>query len=80
MKQVTLQVDDEVAAIGDLVKQEAADIKAQKGIAVELADAVPCILALAGNYSKLGDDVKSPDDLAYLVKCLAEAFIPPKTA
>lgn len=78
MKSVTLQVDDEVAALGDLVIQEAADIKAQKGIVVELTDAIPAVISLAGNYAKLSDDIKSPDDLAYLVRCLATAFIPPK--
>lgn len=78
MKSVTLQVDDEIAALGELVKQEAIDIKAAKGIAVYLTDAIPAVITLAGNYQKLGDDVKNPDDLAYLVKCIAEAFIPPK--
>lgn len=76
MKAVTLQVDDEVAALGDLVKKEAADIAAKAGIAVELTDAIPAVITLAGNYQKLSADVKSPDDIAYLVKCLAEAFIP----
>lgn len=76
MKSVTLSVDDEVAALGDLVAQEVADIKAAKGIAVELTDAIPAVLQLATNYQKLGADVKNPDDLAYLVRCLAAAFIP----
>lgn len=79
MKQVTLQVDDEVAALGDLVIQEVADIKASKGIAVELTDAIPAVITLAGNYQKLSADLKSPDDIAYLAKCLAAAFIPPAT-
>lgn len=80
MKTISLQVDDEVAALGDLVKTEVADIKASKGIATELADAIPAVITLAGNYQKLAEDVKSPDDIAYLVKCLAEAFLPAKTA
>lgn len=76
MRTVTLNVDDEVGALGDLVIQEAADIKAAKGIVVELTDAVPAVLSMATNYSKLGADVKSPDDIAYLARCLAQAFIP----
>ncbi len=76
MKSVTLQVDDEIAALGDLLIQEVADIKASKGVAVELSDAVPAVIALAGSYQKLGADLKSPDDIAYLVKCVAAAFIP----
>lgn len=77
MKTITLQVDDEVAALGDLVVQEIADIKAKKGIAVELTDAIPAAISLAGSYQKLGADLKNPDDIAYLVKCLAGALIPP---
>lgn len=80
MKSVTLSVHDEVAALGDLVTKEAADIKAKAGIAVELTDAIPAVISLAANYKNLGDDLKSPDDIAYLVKCVAAAFIPPKTA
>lgn len=80
MKSVTLQVDDEVAALGDLIVKEAADIKAKTGVVAELTDAVPALIAVAGAYQKLGADVKSPDDLAYLVRCAATAFIPPKTA
>lgn len=80
MKTITLNVDDEVAALGDLIIKEAADIKAKSGIAAELSDAVPALITLAGNYQKLGADAKSPDDLAYLVRCAAQAFIPPATA
>lgn len=76
MKAITLQVDDEVAALGDLVVLEVADIKAKKGIAVELTDAIPAVISLAGNYQKLSADLKSPDDIAYLVKCIAGALIP----
>ncbi len=77
MKTVTLNVDDEVAALGDLVVQEIADIKAAKGIVVELTDAIPAAISLAGNYQKLGADLKNPDDIAYLIKCIAGALIPP---
>lgn len=76
MKSVTLQVDDEIAALGDAVIQEVADIKAAKGVAVYAADLIPLAVSLSANYSKLGADVKNPDDLAYLVKCIATAFIP----
>lgn len=79
MKSVTLNVDDEVVVLGDAVIQEVADIKAQKGIAVYLTDLIPLGVSLAANYQKLGADVKNPDDIAYLVKCLASAFIPPAT-
>ncbi len=76
MKSITLNVDDEVAALGDVVLQEIADIKAAKGIVVELTDAIPAAISLAANYQKLGADLKSPDDIAYLVKCIAAALIP----
>lgn len=80
MRTVQLSVDDEVAALGDVVVQEIADIKAKKGIVVELTDAIPAAISLAGNYQKLSADLKSPDDIAYLVRCLASALIPPATA
>lgn len=76
MKSVTLQVDDEVAALGDLIIQEKADLDAKLGLSAELAHAVPALLTLTSNYQKLSADVKNPDDIAYLVKCLADAFIP----
>lgn len=77
MQQVQLQVDDEVKSLGDVIVQEVADIKAKKGLAIELSDAVPALLALGGNYAKLPADAKNPDDLAYLVKCIASAIFPP---
>ncbi len=76
MKTVTLNVDDEIAALGDLVVLEIADIKAKKGVATYLTDAIPAVITMAGNYQKIGADLKSPDDIAYLVKCIAGALIP----
>lgn len=80
MKTVTLQVDDEVSALVDLVAVEVADIKAKKGAAAEIADAIPSLLALASGYQKLGADVKSPDDIAYLVQGIAKILLPAPAA
>lgn len=76
MQQVQLSVADEVKALGDAVIAEIADVKAKKGAAVYMADATPALLSLAGNYANIGADLKSPDDLAYLVRCVGQALLP----
>lgn len=80
MQTVQLSVADEVKALGDAVAQEVADIKAKKGIAVYIGDFMPALLSLASNYQNLGNDIKQPDDIAYLVKCAAGIFLPAPAA
>ena len=76
MAQVSLQVADEVKQVVDGLMQEWADIKAQKGLAVELTDAMPIVMAGLSNYQKLAADIKSADNIAYLVLELAKALLP----
>lgn len=76
MESIVLMVDSEIKALGETLVSEIADIKAKKGLAIYLSDASPALLSLAANYSKVGADIKKPDDIAYLVKCLALALLP----
>lgn len=74
MVQVQLQVDDEVKAAGDALKQLIVDIKAKKSVAQIAADVLPNLLAAAGGFQNLGADLKKADNEAYLAKCLSEAL------
>jgi len=76
MQQVTLNVADEVKALGDAIGVEVADIKAKKGVAVYVSDLMPALVSLAGSYQALPADIKQPDDIAYLVKCISAAVLP----
>lgn len=74
MQQIQLNVDDEIKVLGDTLTKEIQDVRAQKGTAAELADAAPALLTLAGNFSKLPKDLKSSDNIAYLVRCGLEGM------
>lgn len=76
MQAVTLQVADEIKALGDALIAEGADIAAKKGLPAEIADAMPALLSLAGSYQALPMDVKKAESIAYLGYCVAKAFLP----
>jgi hypothetical protein len=80
MKQVTLNVDDEVASIVDTGIKEYQDIKSSAGLSIEIADALPMIAVVGANYAKLSADAKSPDDWAYLVKQVMGVIFPAPAA
>lgn len=74
MQQVTLQVADEVKALGDALAALAADIKAQKATAQIVSDILPGFLIAAGSYQNLAADMKTVDDQAYVAYALAKAL------
>lgn len=80
MAQVSLQVSDEVKQIVDGLALEWADIKAKKGLAVELTDAMPIVMAALSNYQRLAEDIKQADNVAYLCQVLAKLLLPAPAA
>lgn len=78
MQSIQLSVDDEVVAIADGAAKEYADFSSKAGMSAEITDAIPMVIALAGNYAKLSADSKNPDDWAYLVKRVLDVVLAPK--
>lgn len=76
MKQVTMNVDDEFAAAGDLIAILIADISAKKDVATIAADALPKAIAVVGAYQNFAADIKKVDNQLYLLKVILGALEP----
>lgn len=73
---VTLNVDDEFAALGDAIGVLIADIKAGKSALVDLEDAIAKLVPAVGAFQNIAVDVKKVDNQVYLVKAIADALEP----
>lgn len=76
MQSVPLSVDDEVKSLGDALSMLVSDIKAKKGTAAIIGDALPLLMSAVAGYAAIGADIKKLDNQVYLLKCLAGALEP----
>jgi hypothetical protein len=80
----TMQVDDEVLAIGKTLVGAAKDIQAKASVAQDFGDAVANLSGGLANLANLASDVKAnPDNRAYLAAALeqtVDAFMNPAPA
>lgn len=74
MQSVTLQVADEVAAVGTALAALGAQIKA-KGTVIQdvIAFVTPLVTAVA-TLQNLSTDIKTADNQAYLLDCVLHMF------
>lgn len=81
--QRSFMVDDEVAAVGDVLIAVAKDIKSSAAVGQYVGDVTSKLLPAMGDIANLPADMKSnPDNRAYLAAALEQAidaflFVPP---
>lgn len=74
VQQVTLNVDDEIKALGDALATLISDIKAKKSVAQIASDLLPGLMAAVSGYQNIGGDLKKVDDQTFLVHALSKAL------
>ena len=70
MQTVSLQVADEIKALGDALQVLIADIIAKKSVTAIAADALPNLMGAVSGYQNMVADIQLADDEAYLVRSL----------
>lgn len=70
MQTKTLNVADEIAALGDALQALIGDIVAKKSVAQITTDVLPNVIAAVSGYSAIGTDIALADDDAYLVRAI----------
>jgi hypothetical protein len=80
MQQVSLQVADEIKALGDALALLIGDIKAGKPAAGIAADVLPALLPAISGLQAIGLDIKLPENQVYIIYALAKALEPAPVA
>ncbi len=80
MQAVSLNVDDEVKALGDALAIIVADVKAGKSLIQDFTDAFGALLGAIGSIQNLPVDIKKVDNQAYLIFALAKVLEPAPAA
>lgn len=73
---ITLNVSPEFVALGSAISGLVSDIKAGKTIAQDVEDAVTQLIGAVGSVSAIANDLKAPENQAYLSYCLLKALEP----
>lgn len=76
---VTINVSPEVMALATAASTLFADIKAKKPILQSAEEALAPLIGAIGQLENIGTDIQAPDNIAYLVKQLSSALLPPVT-
>ena len=79
MQPITLNVSPEFVALGTAITGVISDIKAGKTVAQDIEDAVTALIGAVGSVAAVGNDIKAPENQAYLAYCFLKAFEPAVT-
>lgn len=74
MQTITLNVDDEFKAAGDMIGTLIADLKAKKTVAQISTDVLPGLVLAMSGYANFAADIKKADNQVYLLRAIATAL------
>lgn len=76
MQTITLNVDDEVKALGDALAVAIVDVRAKAPVGQDITDVVGKLVPALTGIANFAGDIKKVDNQVSLIKALADALEP----